>query len=125
MNPGQQLRRRFLFALQESDSVMVALLFYRKVPEPAVSVNDTAGLDCLLDEGHQALGRCIRNAAHADAPDPRAIFLYSNDNQGLTLGLPSSNALLFAAVVRLVHLHASGEAVSSRSYHGAPQLMQP
>ena len=36
-----------------------------------------------------------------------------------------ANALLFAAPVRLVHFHHSGEAIPARSHHGAPQFMQP
>jgi hypothetical protein len=77
------------------------------------------------DKRHQVLGRCIRDAPHTNAPDPSSIFLCSNDNQGLPVRLPSANALLFTAVERLIHFHASGESIPARSHHGAPQFMQP
>src|SRR5450432_1187889 len=104
---------------------MVAFLFHRKVSDPAIGVDRTAGFNSLLDERYQALGRRILDAPHTNTPDSRSIFLRSNDNQGLLLSLPSANTFLFAAVERLVHFHASREPVPARSHHGAPQFMQP
>ena len=53
------------------------------------------------------------------------IFLRCNHNQRLVLRLPSSSILLLAAPVCFVDFHDSGQAISTRPHHGAPQFMQP
>src|SRR5512132_2174842 len=63
--------------------------------------------------------------SHADTTDPLSIFLRSIHTQRLASPLTSSNALLLAAPVCLVHFHHPGEAIPPRSHHGTPQFMQP
>src|SRR5215471_2321607 len=125
MNPWQQLGCRFLLPFQERDAVTIALPFQRIVSGPAVGVDLSARFNGLLDKWHETLGRGICNAPHANAPDPLSVFLCSNDNQRLVLGLPPSNPFLFAAPVGLVHFHPPSQAIPARSNHGAPQLVQP
>src|ERR1043166_4183194 len=67
---------------------------------------------------HRRHGAC--ECAH-----PVSIFLRSNHNQRLTFHLTSTNTLLFAAPVCLVHFYHPGEAIPPRSHHGTPQFMQP
>src|SRR5450759_1023132 len=125
MNSRQQLRRRFLLSFQKGDAVTVALAFQGIVSDPAVGVNDAAAFNGLLHERHQALGRSIGDAPHANAPDPVSIFLRRNNNQRLVLDLPPANVRLLAAPVGLVHLHYSRETVPARSHHGPPKFMEP
>jgi hypothetical protein len=70
-------------SLQEGDAVTVALAFQGIVSDPAGGVNDAAGFNGFLDKRHEALGRSVGDAPHANAPDPFSIFLRRNHNQRL------------------------------------------
>src|SRR5437870_13044554 len=73
MDSRQQLRRRFLLALQECDAVAIALPFQGIVSGPAVSVNHTARFNSFLDKRHQTLGRCIGDMPHANRSEERRV----------------------------------------------------
>src|SRR3974390_1764438 len=125
MNPWQQVRRRFLPPLQEGDAVPVALPFQGIVSRPAVGMNQTPGFNGVLHKGHQALSRRIGDAPHTNASDPLPIFLCSNHQQCLALGLPPSHPFLFAAPEGLVDFYRSRQALPPRSHRGSSQFVQP
>ena len=52
----------------------------------------------------------------ANSPDTASVFLSSNSNQGLTLRLATSDALLQAAQVCFVHLHGSAQPITARPH---------
>jgi hypothetical protein len=83
------------------------------------------GFDSFRQEGYQAAGRSIRKNLHADAPDACPVFLCRDGNQGLTFGLPASDAFLQAPQIGFVYLHRSCQPVTARPHHRSPELVQP
>lgn len=57
--------------------------------QPTVAVDRAPHLNRVLHKLHQAFRRRVQDAAHADSPDPRPVFLSGDDDQRLALGLAS------------------------------------
>ncbi len=59
VHPWKLGDRQVGVALKQRDAMPIAVCFQAVVPMPAVGVHHTAGLDGLLDEGPEAVGRTI------------------------------------------------------------------
>src|SRR5215468_4781247 len=126
MNPRHQLRGRLLLVpLEKRDLVVITGSLDRQVAEPAVSVDGASGLNGFLNERHQAFRRRVRDATHANPPDPWPVLLRGNDNQCLAPRVAPARALIYAGREGLVYFDSARQPVASRPDHRATQLVQP
>ncbi len=87
------------------------------VADPPIGVEDRSGLHGVGDEPLQAGGRCIRDPAQADPPDPCPVLLRPHRYQGLLGRLPAPHPGLHAAHEGLVHLHHAVQSVPAEPDH--------
>src|SRR5215831_16006242 len=125
MDPRHQLRGRLLLPLEKCDLMAIARSFHWLVAQPPVGMNCAAGFDGVLYEGHQAFRRGVRDATHANPPDPRSVLLRGDYYQCLTFRMASTRALINAGGESLVYLDPARQPVAPGPKHGATQLVQP
>jgi len=128
-NYGVDARHQFRWSLllshQERDLVIEAFAFQGQVAQPTVGVHDAARLNGVLHKRYQTLRRSVRDSPHPNSTNARSILLSRNHNQCLGFRLASTDALLQAAQVRLVHLDSPGQPIPVRAHHCTAQFMQP
>jgi len=81
VDPGQQLRRRFLLPSEHRDLVVVAFTRQGRVPRPAIGMDDATALNRILYERHQAFVGSIDHLANANPADPRPVCFRGHYNQ--------------------------------------------
>ena len=95
------------------------------VTHPPVSTNFSSGLNTSLHRPPQRITRSIGNSLQADSPDSVAVFLGSNEDQGLPHSPSATFPRFLAANVCLIDFHCAFKSITIRSYHGMTQLVQP
>lgn len=63
----------------------VTFALEQQIAQPAAGMDYATRFDGFLDGRHQAVGRSVSNASHADATNAAPVFLGRNRNHGLGL----------------------------------------
>jgi len=105
--------------------VKITKLRQEIVTTPAVSTNYRSGLNTSLHRPPQRITGSIGNSLQADSADSVVVLLGSNEDQGLPPSTSATFTRLLAANVCPIDFHCAFKSISSRSYHGMTQLVQP
>lgn len=105
--------------------VLVAQRLQAVVAAPSVGAHAGSWRDSLLNEGQQALGGHVLDAAHADSACRRPTHLGCEGDAALAFRLPAGHTVLVAPDVGLVDFDVVVQAIAAWTYHGAPKLVQP
>jgi hypothetical protein len=106
--------------------VPISLRFQLIVAAPAVSPDLAPRYDHAFQGWNQRSSGGVGNMTHTDPPDLLTrLKLDRQQHQGLPLCSPTPFPRLFAAHIALVGFHETGQAITSRTHHGPPQLLQP
>jgi len=120
---GQQVSANVSFF---SDNFVYVTAF-RQLPVafPSVRLDSAARFNILFNSPFQAWPRCIRCTPEPNSPDFTFFNLYHDNNQRFTRCTTTPLPRFFPTYVDLICLNGTRQTVSSRSYHSAPELVQP
>jgi len=105
---------------------LISELWKSLIPQPVVSVDDTAWHDHCHCETSEAFCGGITNMLESDTPNPfRAFVLHRDCYQSFAFSPSSTLPGLFATNVCFINLDASRKLVSIRTNHCPTQFMQP
>jgi len=122
--PGHQFRSRLFLPFQNRHFVFIASRFKTVVSIPSISMNGTPRFNNLSDKCVKAIGGCIGNSLHPNAPSAFSIFLRSNDYQSFALNLPSAQSFFKTPDVCFVNLDNTRKFVPTGSNHGPAKFVQ-
>ena len=127
MNPGHADVGRIAGVRKNNPLVSIAALGQLVVATPSIGQNRRAWVRNLTNERDKAGAGHIRYPAHSHSSKPLGRMNFYRDHHDL---LPFATAASFAthpaaAHLGFIHFNASAESISTRTYHGAPQFVQP
>lgn len=125
MDPWKKRRGIFGAVLDDVSRVAIAVIGKRAIGRQPITHDHAALLDHFTDEGRQAGARPIGDPLQANAPDPVAANLGSNDHQRLVSDVPTPSPFFDPADERLVDLDLTGERLTAWPNHRPPQFVQP
>lgn len=105
--------------------VVVAAFRETAVSSPAVGSDRRTGRHCRLDERHQAPSGDIVHPRHADPANAASLDFGCDHHDRLLVCLSPCDTDFPATHISFVDLNVSIQEIAPRSYHGAPQLMEP
>src|SRR6516165_132418 len=125
MHGVQEARGLGRIPADHGGAVAIPLVAQRHVALPAVRMHGAPGLDAVLDKGHQAVGREVRNLTEAHPSELRAAHLDGNDDTGFSVTRAACDARLDRSHEAIVHLDRAAELVAPRSHHRPAELLKP
>jgi hypothetical protein len=111
--------------LLSDNFVGVSASFQAVVAAPSVGAHPAPRRDHAGDSCFQSVAGGVRYLPQADTTDPLAILLSRHEDQHLPFRSPASFSGPGTADKGLIDFHHSRQAIPTRTYHGAPQLVQP
>lgn len=105
--------------------VKITKLRQEIVTTPPVGTNYRSGLNTGWHRPPQRSTGSMGNALQTDSPDSGAVLLGSNENQGLPQSPSATFTRHLPANALLIDFHGAFKSITSRSYHGMTQLVQP
>src|SRR5665647_2156490 len=125
MNPWHDFVSLFVPAAEGRNAMFVACDRKTRIALPSVGVNCCTRFHGFSNEVEQAFGGNILDAFQSDAPYSATVFLRRDYDDGLFLDLASPLAFFRATNVGFIDFNLAGQSITSRSYHGPTQLVQP
>ena len=125
MNARHDFVRLFVPTADDRNARLVACGREARIAFPPVGVNGRARLHDLSNEVQQTFGGNILDAFQANAPDRSPVFLCRDYSDGLFLDLAAPLALFRTANVGFIDFNLTGKSITTWSYHGPAQLVQP
>lgn len=125
MNARQDFVSLFVPSADGRHAMLVTCGGEARIAFLPVGVNGRARLYGLSKDGQQAFGGDILDAFPSNAPDRSTVFFRRDHDDGLVLDLATPLTLFRAANIGFIDFNLTGKSITTRSYHGPAQLVQP